>query len=194
MVRKEGVEPSRVSPPDPKSGASASSATFARTDISGSMLPSAPKNARFVRGTLRLADRRRRPSVRLAARQQSGHDSLSHDRPIAANRDARGERLGHLSRMRRAGVRRLRVVRRRSQDGLRLPGVPSTGLADRRLAVSQSSIRNPQFTMWRPARPTTRRRARSREAPLRPHRAAVRVPRAARMRSRCCRKDSPRRC
>src|SRR5262245_33435815 len=28
-VRKEGVEPSRVSPPDPKSGASASSATFA---------------------------------------------------------------------------------------------------------------------------------------------------------------------
>src|SRR5262245_23189020 len=28
-VRKEGGEPSRVSPPDPKSGASASSATFA---------------------------------------------------------------------------------------------------------------------------------------------------------------------
>src|SRR5262249_36647412 len=29
LMRKEGVEPSRVSPPDPKSGASASSATFA---------------------------------------------------------------------------------------------------------------------------------------------------------------------
>jgi hypothetical protein len=29
MVRKEGLEPSWVSPPDPKSGASANSATFA---------------------------------------------------------------------------------------------------------------------------------------------------------------------
>ena len=30
MVRKGGVEPPWVSPPDPKSGASANSATFAR--------------------------------------------------------------------------------------------------------------------------------------------------------------------
>ena len=33
LVRKEGLEPSRFYPPDPKSGASANSATFASRDI-----------------------------------------------------------------------------------------------------------------------------------------------------------------
>ena len=32
LVRKEGLEPSRFYPPDPKSGASANSATFACLD------------------------------------------------------------------------------------------------------------------------------------------------------------------
>ncbi len=36
LVRKAGLEPARVSPPDPKSGASANSATFA---IPGSIIP-----------------------------------------------------------------------------------------------------------------------------------------------------------
>ena len=33
LVRKEGLEPSRFYPPDPKSGASANSATFASRDL-----------------------------------------------------------------------------------------------------------------------------------------------------------------
>ncbi len=33
LVRKEGLEPSRFYPPDPKSGASANSATFARRGL-----------------------------------------------------------------------------------------------------------------------------------------------------------------
>ena len=57
MVRKEGLEPSWVSPPDPKSGASANSATFAlRSNLSPliTLITDAPDEATMARNLCRL--------------------------------------------------------------------------------------------------------------------------------------------
>src|SRR6059058_104570 len=69
MVRKEGLEPPWVSPPDPKSGASANSATLAlqssgsALDVSAMDTPSAWKIIERNRGTARRAHDQRTRSA-----------------------------------------------------------------------------------------------------------------------------------
>jgi hypothetical protein len=214
--------------PDPKSGASASSATFARASHSvtrgvdtltrsaavlqpdpyGTIRARYVCNERFppphgpVSRLVPLAHRWRRPSARLASPGWPGQHSVSNHRSRAARRDNRRRRAGDLPIVRIARSRRVRVVCRRSADGVRLSAVPEANLARKRLTAEPSSAsasrsvrlwpdqrRSPKADTTRNTaspkpqaatataphrvRPTTRARARWRAAPLRPHRAAA---------------------
>src|SRR5579884_2274299 len=78
LVRKEGLEPSRFYPPDPKSGASANSATFARRSIS----------------ILRRAVLKRRPRAEQCTNRRRGVDFLA-PRLLEIAHKGRGCQLSH---------------------------------------------------------------------------------------------------
>ncbi len=154
MVRKGGVEPpTAFRLPDPKSGASASSATFAwqRSEISTrarqhatpiycggmvAMLPSATdERVGSLPWTLSLRRQRQQPAAARSRRRRPLHDPVSHHRAAAARGHHRSQRGRDLPVVRHARSRGLRLVRRRSSNGLRVPAVPSTGVAARRLTA-----------------------------------------------------------
>jgi hypothetical protein len=150
--------------PDPKSGASASSATFARAvdsvtrdaktrvdalrrpdpyaTIRAPDDPSGPRpqrSNRSVSWTVSGARRRRRSPARLAAPVDTGQHPLSDDRARAPRGDDRRGRGRDLSVVLVARPRRVRVVRRRPADGVRLPAVPSVGLAAERVTCADAA-------------------------------------------------------
>ncbi len=93
--------------------------------------------------SVRMARRHRRRRARVAPRGESGHHSMSDHGSAAPRRDPRRTDGRDLPGMRQPGARRLRVVRERFADGLRVSPVPSARLARGRLGGVRYEVCGP---------------------------------------------------